>query len=117
MEANILLFRCNNANQIYGVRVQKMGDGDWWRTWAFKVKAQQAKREGFDKTRVQGNLDATDEYPGCPYCGTHGFVQCGQCQKITCWNGETSMVCKWCGHKMERIVTTTEKFSVVGDKF
>ena len=117
MEANILLFMCGKANQPYGVRVQRMEDGDWWRTWAFKVKPQQAKSEGFDKTMVQGNLYATREYPGCPYCGATGFVQCGTCGKISCWKGENTLTCLWCGKVMNNIVTTTEKFSVSGDKF
>lgn len=117
MEANILLFKCNKTNQVYGVRVQKMKDGDWWRTWTFKIKPQHAKSEGYDKTQVQGNLNSTEEYPGCPHCGTRGFVQCGKCQKISCWNGETSLVCPWCGNKMDNIVTATEKFSVTSDKF
>lgn len=94
-----------------------MLDGDWWRTWAFKMKPQSATREGYDKTMVQGNLNAVEEYPGCPYCGTFGFVQCGSCQKISCWNGETSLICPWCGQHMDNIVAATDKFSVSGDKF
>lgn len=117
MEANILLFMCNKAKKVFGVRVQKMNDGDWWRTWAFKIKPQHAKSEGYDKTPVQGNLNPTEEYPGCPHCGSHGFVQCGTCKKISCWNGETSMICPWCGTNMDNIVTATEKFNVTGDKF
>jgi len=117
MEANIVLFMCSKAKQAFGVRVQKMNDGDWWRTWAFKIKPQHAKSEGYDKTPVQGNLNPTEEYPGCPHCGSHGFVQCGTCKKISCWNGETSMVCPWCGTNMDNIVTATEKFNVTGDKF
>ena len=117
MEANILLFKCPKEKQIFGVRVQKMSDGDWYRTWAFKIKPNNAKNEGYDKTMVQGNMYATEEYPGCPHCGAIGFVQCGHCQKITCWNGETSMVCQWCGTTMNDIVTATDKFSISGDRF
>ncbi len=117
MEANILLFKCSRSNQLYGVRVQKMKDGDWWRTWAFKIKSQYAKREGYDRTQVLGNLNSTEDYPGCPYCGTYGFVQCVQCKKLSCWNGETSLICPWCGEEMENIIAATEKFSVTGDKF
>lgn len=117
MEANILLFKCSRSNQLYGVRVQKMKDGDWWRTWAFKIKSQYAKREGYDRTQVLGNLNSTKDYPGCPYCGTYGFVQCVQCKKLSCWNGETSLICPWCGEEMENIIAATEKFSVTGDKF
>ena len=117
MEANILLIKCNKSKQTAGVRIQKMEDGDWWRTWAFKINDSQAKREGFDKTNVLGNLYTTNEYPGCPYCGTSNFVQCGNCKKLNCWNGESAMVCQWCGQRMTNITTATEKFSVSTDKF
>ncbi len=117
MEANILLFKCVKAKQIYGVRVQKMSDGDWWRTWTFKIDPKNAQAEGYDKTPVQGNLYSTDEYPGCPHCGAEGFVQCGKCQKISCWNGEEKMTCPWCGNYMDEIVSATDKFNVEGGQF
>lgn len=117
MEANILLFKCSKAKRIYGVRVQKMKDGDWWRTWAFKISPKQAQHEGYDRTPVQGNLNATEEYPGCPYCGANNFVQCGNCQKISCWNGETQLTCPWCGTIMNNIVVATDKFNVTGNQF
>lgn len=116
-EANIIIIKCPKTKSAFGARIQKMKDGDWWRTWAFKIKAQHAKNEGYDETQVQGNLNATEEYPGCPHCGTSGFVQCGTCKKISCWNGETSLVCPWCGTEMNNIVTATDKFDVTGGKF
>ncbi len=117
MEANILLVKCPSKRKGFGVRIQKMNDGDWWRTWAFKLNAEQAQSEGYDETQVQGNLNATNEYPGCPHCGTKGFVQCGQCKKISCWNGESSLPCLWCGNNLTNMVTATSKFDVRGGKF
>ncbi len=116
IEANILLCKCSKESQMYGVRVQKMQDGDWWRTWAFKIKPRNAKSEGYDAVPIQGSLNQTKEYPGCPYCGTSGFVQCGQCNKITCYKGESSLICSWCGRKLENFVTE-EKFDVSGNGF
>ena len=117
VEANIILVKCLKAKKTFGMRVQKMNDGDWWRTWAFKIKESNAQSEGYDKNKVVGNLYSTEEYPGCPHCGTHGFVQCHKCKKLTCWDGETSLKCQWCGETLENIVTATEKFDVSGDKF
>lgn len=117
MEANILIVKCPRSKGIFGVRIQKMEDGDWWRTWAFKIRDHQARDEGYMETQVMGNLNAVEEYPGCPYCGTKGFVQCGRCKKISCWKNETSMVCPWCGNEMDSIVTATDKFKVTGGKF
>ena len=117
MDAKVLIFRCTRGKQPYGVRVQRMEDGDWWRTWAFKINFQVARDEGYDRNQIQGNLYATDEFPGCPHCGTHGFVQCGVCKKVTCWTDETRMECSWCGVMMEGIVAATDKFTVTGDSF
>ena len=97
MEANVLLFRCPNAKRSYGVRVQKMRDGDWYRTWAFKLSEKTARREGYDRSVIRGNLYATEEYPGCPYCGAKVFVMCGSCNKISCWDGTDRFTCPWCG--------------------
>ena len=68
MDAKVLIFRCTRGKQPYGVRVQRMEDGDWWRTWAFKINFQVARDEGYDRNQIQGNLYATDEFPGCPHC-------------------------------------------------
>lgn len=114
MEAAIILARCTKRKQIYGMRTQKMSDGDWWRTWAFSLDENRARNEGYDVTKVQGNLYHTEEYPGCPYCRTTSFVQCNICSKLSCWNNEARMNCLWCGNDMDNIVTATEKFNVSG---
>ncbi len=116
MEANIILFKCSRQSKYYGVRVQKVND-DWVRTWAFKISEKNAKKEGYDQQPIRGNLYATDEYPGCPYCGLKSFVQCNACNKISCWNGESSLQCVWCGNQMSNIVTATDEFDVDGGDF
>ncbi len=117
MDAKILVFKCGKTNELYGVRVQQMEDRDWWRTWSFKISSQFAISEGYDRNQIQGNLYATDEYPGCPYCGTDSFVQCHSCRKISCWSHERSLRCTWCGIQMENISTATEKFTMTGQSF
>lgn len=114
MDAAVILAKCLNRNRTYGIRTQKMKDGDWWRTWAFPIDEKRAKKERYDETKVQGNLYETEEYPGCPYCGTMDFVQCNKCLKISCWNGERRMRCPWCGNDMGNIVEATDKFNVSG---
>lgn len=114
MEAAVLLAKCGKRNRIYGIRTQKMSDGDWWRTWAFPIDEHRAESEGYDLTVVQGNLFYTEEYPGCPFCGTKNFVMCNKCHKISCWNGESRLECPWCGNDMNNIVTATEKFNLSG---
>lgn len=114
MEAAIILAKCPKRKIAYGMRTQKMNDGDWWRTWAFPINEKRAHSEGYDETQVLGNLFATAEYPGCPYCGAKGFVQCNKCKKIACYSGEKSLICPWCGNLMDNITTATEKFSLSG---
>lgn len=114
MEAVVITGKCAKRSLMYGMRIQKMSDGDWWRTWAFPIDEKRAHNEGYDVTPVQGNLFHTEEYPGCPYCKATSFVQCNKCRKLTCWNGEIKLLCQWCGNNMDNIVTATEKFNVSG---
>ena len=108
MEAAVVLAKCPKSRQIYGMRTQKMSDGDWWRTWAFPIDERRASQEGYDATQVFSGMGCTEEYPGCPYCGATGFVQCYRCGKLSCYNGEASLTCLWCGNKMDSFVDATE---------
>ena len=114
MDAAVILAKCYKTKKMYGMRSQKMNDGEWWRTWAFPIDEKRAHGEGYDTTIVQGNMYHTEEYPGCPYCGTKNFVQCNKCRKLSCWNGETRLTCLWCGNDMNNIATATEKFNLSG---
>ena len=113
LKATVILTKCTSGNATFGTRIQYEG-GDWYRTWAFKIPESIAKNEGFDKTPVQGSLNAVQGFEGCPYCGTFGFVQCGKCNKLTCWNGESSITCGWCGHHMTSL-TSSDTFELSGD--
>ncbi|MBQ7503008.1 hypothetical protein IJT93_09950 [bacterium] len=99
MEANIVIMKCSSTNGFVGVRVQKMEDGDWHRTWAFKINPKTANREGYDSTMIHGSLCCTEEFPGCPYCGNMSLYYCCKCKHIVCYNGtDTHVVCPWCGY-------------------
>ena len=116
-QANVLLFKCGKANREYGVRVETTRDNDWVRTWAFEIDPQVARNEGFDQNPIRGMLYATDDYPGCPYCSTDYFVQCGKCKKVSCWHEEKRAQCAWCGNVMKRIVMSKTKFNLKGNNF
>ena len=73
MEASIVVMMCGTSKKLSGVRVQKMEDGDWYRTWAFPLNAKTASHEGYNQTRIHGSLKTIDGYPGCPHCGSKGF--------------------------------------------
>jgi len=112
LTATVVLARCTKSKKLYGMRVEKRGN-DWVRTWAFPIDEQKAKHEGFEANKVSGSMNAVDDYPGCPYCGQSGFVQCGGCDKISCWSNESNkFTCPWCGNSGE--VQKAENFNVKG---
>ena len=97
-EAKIALCKCKEAGRVYGVRMER--DGEMWNsTWAFPVDMDQAKREGYDTTVLKGMLDLTEDYNGCPYCGSKTFIVCEACKRLNCniVTGET-FTCGWCGN-------------------
>ena len=97
MEATVILAKCPETGQLYGMRTQKMPDGDWKRTWAFPLSERQANAEGYGRVQITGALRHTDAYPGCPCCRAKRLVQCGQCGRLSCWKKEAQGVCPWCG--------------------
>jgi len=111
MEASVILSKCSIHNRTFGIRIEKRNN-DWGRTWAFKIDEEKAKREGFDQTKITGSLDASPDYPGCPYCGErYGFVLCN-CGKMSCWTpGKEAGTCHWCGVYLNNLVSA-ESFDV-----
>lgn len=103
MAANIIPAKCSKHNKPFGVRVEKR-ENDWVRTWAFPINEAKAKREGFRKTQITGSLEATPDYPGCPYCGAKEFIICLGCGKMSCWNEERkSAYCYHCNTQIGEI--------------
>lgn len=98
MEARIALCKCKEGKKAYGVRFEKTGKG-WKYTWAFPVKEDTAKREGYDETKILGDIGPDANYPGCPFCRAKYFVICS-CGKLNCNNindPNANFKCEWCG--------------------
>jgi hypothetical protein len=114
MEANVILAKCDNTGNLFGVRVEKR-NGDWFRTWAFKIDEKSAKSEGYDKVRLTGSFFADPEFPGCPHCGTDGFYICGKCGKMNCWSEGNNVTCKWCGSR--GVLEEAESFDIDGSGY
>lgn len=98
-DISIIISKCIKSKHTFGIRSERNPFKNGWNfTWAFKIKESAAQNEAFDKNKVGGEIQLTAEYPGCPHCGSFGFVQCGVCEKISCWNSVTSKFqCPWCG--------------------
>ena len=94
--ATVIIAKCKHNGATFGIRTEKV-ENQWLSNWAFTINDTVASNEGYDKTKITGGISTTKEYPGCPHCGSSGFFQCYNCGKITCWNGEQQVPCKWCG--------------------
>ena len=115
IEAQVILSKCEKTADTFGINMEKRGD-DWVRTWAFPIKDDVAKREGFDKNMLSGSFSADPEYPGCPYCEAVGFFIC-ECGKMSCWdiNKGNLVTCYWCG--LKTTIEIRESFKVKGGAY
>ena len=95
-EASVILAKCAQ-DKLYGIRIEKR-DNDWVRTWAFKLKEETSrKRRTSIKSTLPEAFYTDEEYPGCPYCGAKKCFVCGNCGKVSCYDGSDKVVCNWCG--------------------
>ena len=60
--------KCPSTGRIYGVRVEERPDKKWIATWAFPIKPELAKREGYIENQFPPDLLYDKNFPGCPYC-------------------------------------------------
>ena len=98
-EAVIVIAKCKTQNKTYGMRFEKSRVNKWRVNWAFPMKEAAAKREGYDKTTVSGDIEFTNEYPGCPYCKETNLTLCG-CGHLSCTHLVGGIfTCVWCGAK------------------
>lgn len=95
MNANVLLARCRQGAQMYGLRVEERSDA-WYATWAFRIDERRVAGEGYGQNVVSALLLQDNAFPGCPHCAGDTFVKCGRCAKLTCWkSGDKSWNCRW----------------------
>lgn len=88
---------CGGRKRLFGVRMEEQGTGYWAATWAFPLREDVAKREGYEARALEGSFGFESGYPGCPYCEAGSFYVCG-CGTVVCWNGDDRVVtCPSCG--------------------
>lgn len=76
LDAKVVLCRCEENAQLYGMLVEKRTPNDWFIKWTFPVSEQRAKSERYDQTVITGNIQYDASYPGCPYCKAPGYYKC-----------------------------------------
>jgi hypothetical protein len=101
----IVMARCTQSKQSFGIRLEEKISSQWVADWAFPIKESTATKEGYDKSEIAGSFLLDETYPGCPYCKRSNFCLCGgglfsQCGKVGCSDGEdTIYICPWCSNK------------------
>ena len=114
-EAVVVLCKCGKAHKTYGIRAEKAGLNHWRFTWAFPIKESSAKHEDYDKTSISGNIEWTEEYPGCPYCEKTDFTVCG-CGHLCCTILKDGLfTCEWCGSTGKIGIYTGQSISAGAD--
>ena len=113
-EATVMMAKCQRQKMPFGIRTERTGT-EWVCTWAFPLSQRSASNEGYDAVSVSGRITMTEEYPGCPYCKAGGWFKCGKCEKLTCYSGEKTVTCAWCGNTSE--CTVSDTFDLRGTGF
>ena len=62
------------------------------------IKVSSAGTDGYNQVAATGKFVFDSSYLGCPHCGATAFSQCGGCNRVSCWDGESRTgKCPWCG--------------------
>lgn len=114
--AFVVMAQCGQTKQCIGITLNPITSKHYRAMWAFKIKKDIAKREHFDKTSVDGNIDLDIDFCGCPYCGATSFYFCGKCGKMVCYDGKTEIVtCPNCGTTSE--LQISDNFHIEGGSY
>jgi hypothetical protein len=69
---------------------------------------------GESRGEVQAGFGTGPDYQGCPGCGADGFVRCGRCHKLGCWDDSWEVFrCPGCGNS-GRVTGTIDRLSDLG---
>ena len=100
-EEGVVMARCSQTQQGFGIRFEEQGRGRWVADWAFATKETQARSASYDRGEITGAFEFDAAYPGCPHCRAPSIFQC-VCGQVACWDGESHAVtCPWCGTTVE----------------
>lgn len=58
-------------------------------------KKQEEAPEEDNGTQMSGNIYGDVK---CPHCGNTGYVKCGVCKRLSCWDGGPKFHCAVCGN-------------------
>ena len=109
----VVMAACYRTKQPWGITLEKKGNYCEFQ-WAFKISKEKSHHEGYDKNKFHGEVRFSEDYPGCPHCGTKNFYQCGKCKTIICMPDDIGekATCPCCGYVAG--FKTVEKFDLSG---
>ena len=96
-EAVVLIAKCGESRRTYGMRLEKTGHDRRLATWAFPIRESSAKRGGYDKVQIKGDISFSDDDPGCPCCGGYGLTLCACGHLSYTILRNDIFTCEWCG--------------------
>ena len=119
VNARVILARCSQTQKLFGIRMEEKPSGIWEMDWAFKLDEERAQTEGYNNEPLNVKCDFSDDYPGCPYCERYGWVQCGNCGNLFCYDSrqdDISSDCPWCGDRGS-VPVNADEFNLNSDQF
>lgn len=100
-EAVTFPVKCINTRRPFYARYDFAYDGVWVLSYGLKeMPADTTPGEG-DTIKVDLSRSRTGPQYKCPHCGNNGYVRCGKCKLLTCWNSRGSFTCAHCGNHGE----------------
>jgi hypothetical protein len=88
----IVMAKCCQNKEPFGIRFEEREPDVWEGTWAFSINKSNVRQEVYDIQSINGSFSFSPEYPGCPYCKSMSAVLCNECKGITCHNGKKRIV-------------------------
>lgn len=103
----IIMARCSQTKQSFGIRLEERSSSCWIADWAFPIQELTAKKEGYGNIEISGSFSVDAAYPGCPHCQRRSYCLCGgnsfsKCNKVGCDDEEENnkYSCPWCNKKV-----------------
>lgn len=124
----IVLAKCSQSLQPFGIRFEEkarersfslfpsLKNGTMWMgDWAFSIRENSARREGYTSSEIKGIFGFALRYPGCPHCKGRSIARCS-CGKVGCWDGVSEIFeCPWCGF-VGKLSGQIERLNAGGDR-
>ncbi len=94
--------KCKNNQKVFYIKYYKGADEVWVLARGEKSIANEQQAGGMSSASLDISQIRISPRYSCPYCGNRGFVQCGACNKITCYgDSDEEGYCAHCSVKLQ----------------